>query len=280
MEHDKLTHTPQADCLAAEDTQAGTGREKDRWRFRFWRSVFREPVPRDRKGRLRIIRANFFLHLHPTQIRKHALYFRHTWCMGGIAFLLFLVEVVTGVALMFYYRPTVEHAYLDMVALREVVSLGFLREVHRWGGHAMVGAVWLHMLRVFLTGSYKPPREFNWVVGVLLLLLTMGMAFTGYLLPWDQLSLWAVTVASNMAAASPLVGHEGPGSQLLQTPWGQMITQQSDTRFILLGAPEVAEETLNRFYILHCVALPILATVLMGVHFWRVRKDGGISGPL
>lgn len=268
------------DATAEEKTEVGLRERSANLGRRIWRSIFREPVPANRRGRLRIIRANFFLHLHPAQIRKHALYFRHTWCMGGIAFLLFLVEVVTGAALMFYYRPTAEHAYLDMVALREVTSLGFLREIHRWAGHAMVVAVWLHMLRVFLTGNYKPPREFNWVVGVLLLLLTMGMAFTGYLLPWDQLSLWAVTVASNMAAASPLVGHQGPGHELLRSPWGKMVTPQSDTRFLLLGAPEVTEETLNRFYILHCVALPIIAIVLMAVHFWRVRKDGGISGPL
>jgi cytochrome b6 len=249
-------------------------------RGRLWRAIFREPLPRDRKGRLRIIRANFFLHLHPSQIRKHALQYRYTWCMGGIAFLLFVVEVVTGVLLMFYYRPTVQHAYQDMVALREVVSLGILREIHRWAGHAMLVAVWLHMLRVFMTGSYKPPREFNWVVGVVLLVLTLFMAFTGYLLPWDQLSLWAVTVATNMAGAVPLVGHEGPGHELLRTPWGPAITRQSDVRALLLGGGEIGEETLNRFYILHCVALPVLASVLMAVHFWRVRKDGGVSGPL
>ncbi len=251
-----------------------------RTRGRLWRAIFREPIPRDRKGRLRIVRANFFLHLHPTQIRKHALQYRYTWCMGGIAFLLFLVEVVSGVLLMFYYRPTTQHAYQDMVALREVISLGVLREIHRWAGHAMVVAVWLHMLRVFLTGSYKPPREFNWMIGVVLLMLTMFMAFTGYLLPWDQLSFWAVTVATNMAGAAPFVGYEGPGHELLQTPWGPAITRESDVRALLLGGGEIGEETLNRFYILHCVALPVLASVLMAIHFWRVRKDGGISGPL
>ena len=107
--------------------------------------------------------------------------------MGGVTFFLFLVETVTGVLLMFYYRPTLEWAYQDMQALRAVTSLGILRELHRWGAHAMVITVWLHMYRVFLTGSYKPPREFNWVVGVILLLLTLLLSFTGYLLPWDQL---------------------------------------------------------------------------------------------
>ena len=107
---------------------------------------------------------------------------------------------------MFYYRPTLEWAYNDILALRDVYSLGILREIHRWGAHAMVITVWLHMYRVFLTGSYKPPREFNWVVGVILLLLTLLLSFTGYLLPWDQLAIWAITVGSNMARATPVPG--------------------------------------------------------------------------
>jgi len=144
----------------------------------------------------------------------------------------------------------------------------------------MVIAVMLHMLRVFLTGSYKPPREFNWVVGVMLLVLTFLLSFTGYLLPWDQLSMWAVTVGSNMIGAAPLVGHQGPGQQALTLGGTELITPSSDVRFMLLGARSVSEQTLNRFYILHCLAIPLVAVVLMGVHFWRVRKDGGISGPL
>jgi cytochrome b6 len=172
--------------------------------------------------------------------------------MGGITFFLFLVELLSGVLLMFYYRPTIQWAYHDILDLRDVVSLGVLREIHRWGGHAMVIAVTLHTYRVFLTGSYKAPREFNWCVGVLLLVLTLLFSFTGYLLPWDQLSLWAVTVVANLAA---------------------------DAKPLLLGGQSVGEETLNRFYVLHCVALPLATVFLMGLHFWRVRKDG-ISGPL
>ena len=146
-----------------------------------------------------VMLGNFVLHLHPASIKTHALRPSFTWCMGAITFFLFLVETVTGVLLMFYYRPTVEWAYHDMLDLRDVVSLGRLREIHRWGGHAMVIAVMLHMYRVFLTGSYKPPREFNWCIGVLLLVLTLLFSFTGYLLPWDQLSMWAVTVGANLA---------------------------------------------------------------------------------
>ena len=249
-------------------------------RSQVWRSIFRHPPPVDRPNRVKVILANLILHLHPVAIQKHALRMRFTWCMGGISFFLFLFEVVTGVLLMFYYRPTIEWAYHDMLALRDVVSFGVLREMHRWGAHAMVVTVMLHMLRVFLTGSYKSPREFNWVVGVLLLVLTLLLSFTGYLLPWDQLSMWAVTVGTNMVGAAPLVGHEGPGSHLLQVGGTELITSESDVRYVLLGAKSVGEETLNRFYVLHCVALPLLAAFLMAVHFWRIRKDGGISGPL
>ena len=120
--------------------------------------------------------------------------------MGGITFLLFLILVVTGIILMFYYRPTGEYAYHDMKYLQFDVPFGMImRNMHRWGAHAMVIAVWLHMFRVFMTGSYKPPREFNWVIGVNLLVMTLMLSFTGYLLPWDQLSIWAVTVGTNMA---------------------------------------------------------------------------------
>ena len=245
-----------------------------------YKSVIRHPAPVDRRNRVAVMVTNVILHLHPVSIKQHALRPSFTWCMGGITFFLFLVETITGVLLMFYYRPTIQWAYNDMLALRDVVSLGVLREVHRWGAHAMVITVMLHMYRVFLTGSYKPPREFNWVVGVVLLLLTLLLSFTGYLLPWDQLAMWAITVGSNMARAVPLVGFEGPGQQIFTVDGIDMITSGSDTRYVLLGARVVGEETLNRFYVLHCVAIPLLAAFLMALHFWRIRKDGGISGPL
>jgi cytochrome b6 len=245
-----------------------------------WKSVFRHPMPTDRRNRVVVMLTNFFLHLHPVSVRKQGIALSYTWCMGGTTFFLFLVETVTGVLLMFYYRPTLEHAYNDILALRDVTTLGILRELHRWGAHAMVIAVWLHMYRVFLTGSYKPPREFNWVVGVLLLVLTLLLSFTGYLLPWDQLAIWAITVGSNMARATPFLGHEGPGAQLLRLGDVPLIHAADDARFALLGGTFVGEGALLRFYVLHCVGLPLGIAVLMAVHFWRVRKDGGISGPL
>jgi quinol-cytochrome oxidoreductase complex cytochrome b subunit len=238
-----------------------------------WKSIFRHPAPVDRRNRVVVMLTNFFLHLHPVSIKKQGIALSYTWCMGGITFFLFLVETITGVLLMFYYRPTLEWAYQDILGLRDVTSFGILREMHRWAAHAMVITVWLHMYRVFLTGSYKPPREFNWVIGVLL-------SFTGYLLPWDQLAIWAITVGSNMARATPVLGHEGPLQAVLNVGGIDMITSGSDARFGLLGARFVGEETLNRFYVLHCIAIPLAAAMLIAIHFWRVRKDGGISAPL
>ena len=168
----------------------------------------------------------------------------------------------------------------DIIDLGEQVPLGIMREIHRWGAHAMVLTVWLHMLRVFMTGSYKPPREFNWTVGVILMTLTMFLSFTGYLLPWDQLAIWAVTVGSNMARATPFLGNEGPGAALLAIGDINLIHVGSDVRFALLGGRFVGEATLLRFYVLHCIAIPFVAMIFMAVHFWRIRKDGGISGPL
>jgi quinol-cytochrome oxidoreductase complex cytochrome b subunit len=164
--------------------------------------------------------------------------------------------------------------FRDIIYLMNDVPFGrLLRNMHRWAAHLMIIAVWLHMFRVFLTGSYKKPREFNWCVGVVLLVLTMLLSFTGYLLPDDQLGFWAVTVGTNMARATPLLGNEGPfGAQLGMTAY-------NDVRFALLGGSIVDANALLRAYIWHCLAIPIIAATFMGVHFWRVRKDGGISGP-
>ena len=136
------------------------------------------------------------------------------------------------------------------------------------------------MFRVFMTGSYKPPREFNWVIGVILLVLTLLLSFTGYLLPWDQLAIWAITVGSNMASATPLIGIQGPGTNLLKIGDIQLVTSTNDARFGLLGGRFVGAGALLRFYVLHCVGIPLVAAFLMAVHFWRIRKDGGISGPV
>jgi quinol-cytochrome oxidoreductase complex cytochrome b subunit len=245
-----------------------------------WKSIFRHGYPDTPRNRVMAVLSNLFLHLHPVKARHSGVKMSYTWCMGGVSFFLFLNLTVTGILLMFYYRPTAEYAYYDIVALREHVPLGIMREIHRWGAHAMVIAVWLHMFRVFMTGSYKPPREFNWVIGVVLLVITLLLSFTGYLLPWDQLAMWAITVGTNMARATPFMGYEGPGASMIQIGGVHLVHGGSDIHFALLGGHFVSEATLIRFYVLHCVVVPIVAATLMAIHFWRVRKDGGISGPL
>ena len=226
-----------------------------------WRSIFRHGYPDSRKNQSLAVFTNVFLHLHPVKVRRHALAIPYTWCMGGLSFFLFLALTLTGVLLMFYYRPTTEWAYSDIKDLETVVVFGqILRNMHRWAAHGMVITVFLHMIRVFYTGSYKPPREFNWVLGTLLWVITLLLSFTGYLLPWDQLALWAITVGTNMVGSTPLIG--------------------ADILYLLRGSLEVSGNTLLRFYVLHVVGLPLLAGFLMAIHFWRIRKDGGISGPL
>ena len=215
------------------------------------------------------------LWLSAARIRQRAVRFTYTWGLGGLSFGLFMILTITGILLMFYYRPAVELAYRDMKDLEFAVSMGlFLRNLHRWSAHTMVLLVILHMVRVFLTGAYKTPREFNWGVGVVLLVLTLFLSFTGYLLPWDQLAIWAVTVGTNMASATPFLGAEGPFSSLLG------VNSANDARFALLGGTSVGANTLLRFYVMHCVAVPVVAGILMIVHFWRIRKDGFSAAPL
>jgi len=250
------------------------------YKSQVWKSFFRHGMPGSQRNRMLAMTSNVILHMHPTKMRASGVKVSYTWCMGGLSFFIFLVETVTGLLLMFYYRPTVEYAYADIMDLSEHVPLGIMRELHRWGAHAMVITVWLHMLRVFLTGSYKPPREFYWNIGVILLVLTLLLSFTGYLLPWDQLAIWAITVGTNMARATPFLGHEGPGAAMLKLGDVSLVHAGSDIRFALLGGRFVGAGALLRFYVLHCVAFPVVAGFLMAIHFWRVRKDGGISGPL
>ncbi|HET9540467.1 MAG TPA: selenite/tellurite reduction operon b-type cytochrome ExtP [Candidatus Limnocylindria bacterium] len=226
-----------------------------------WRSIFRQPYPTTSRTRALAVMNNVFLHLHPVRVKKHAVRYTYTFCLGGISFFLFLALTVTGVYLMFFYVPSIERAYQDIETIENSVAFGSLiRNMHRWAAHLMVLTVFLHMIRVFYHGAYKPPREFNWAIGVLLLFSTLWLSFTGYLLPWDQIAFWAITVGTQMATYAPLLNTE--------------------SSFILLGGIEVGQETLIRFYVMHVIAFPLIAALLMVVHFWRIRKDGGISGPV
>ena len=222
-------------------------------------SIIRVPWPTNNLERARIMFSSFFLHLHPVKSRRAALRATYTFGLGFLSFWMFLVLTITGALLMLYYIPSTELAYQSMQALATEVNFGILiRNLHKWSAEAMVLIVFLHMLRVFFTGAYRPPREFNWGIGVILIIITLLLSFTGYLLPWDQLSFWAITVGGNIGGAAPFLGDA--------------------TRSALLGAPEVGQETLIRFYVLHVLILPLVLAFLVAVHFWRVRKDG-FSGP-
>ena len=239
-----------------------------------WKSIFRHGYEDTPRNRVMMVTSNVFLHLHPAKVRRHAVRMRFTWCMGGLTFFLFLAEVVSGVLLMFYYRPTIEYAFTDIMDLREQAPFGIMREMHRWGAHAMVIAVWLHMFRVFMTGSYKPPREFNWNVGVILLVLTLLLSFTGYLLPWDQLAIWAITVGSNMARATPLLGTEGPGAAFLKLGGEQLIHVGSDARFDLGSNPLTFLLALNVGAAFHT---PLMEPARAATRRWLPGLAGGAS---
>lgn len=207
---------------------------------------------------------NLLLHWFPSKITLSSLSFRYSFWLGTISAFLFLVLTLTGVVLMFLYVPSVERAYPSIKDIEFVVSYGwFIRAVHRVAAHLMVAVVFLHMVRVFLTGAYKngtavgQNRPLNWIVGLVLLLATLLLSFTGYLLPWDQLAYWAITVGTNIARSAPVAGD-----------W---------IRFVLLGGHQIEQSALLRFYVLHCFFLPVLVLLLFSWHMWRVRKDGGLA---
>ncbi len=224
-------------------------------RSEVWRSAFRHPQLDTPRGRALQSFSNLFLHVYPVKVPGRVLRFRYSWRLGYILTVLFAITYLSGIYLMFFYTPSVASAYGDMQQLRTGIGFGQLvRNVHRWSAHLMVLVVVLHLARVFFAGAYKRPRQFNWVLGVGLLLATLGLSFSGYLLPWDQLSYWAVTVGTNLVNYVPAVG------RIL--------------RDLLLGGAQIGQATLLRFYALHVVVLPLTLTVLLALHIWRVRKDG------
>ena len=237
-------------------------RETEVWKSIFRPgSIYRQGYKDTARDRALATMNNVLYHLHPTKVKRHGLKLTYTFCLGGLSFFLFILLTLTGIFLMFFYRPTAVDAWNNVESLHTAVAFGLLvRNMHRWGAHLMVLSVFLHMARVFYTGAYKPPREFNWVVGVVLLFLTLGLSFTGYLLPWDQLAIWAVTVGTSLAGYSPFIAKQA--------------------NFLLLGGAIVSPNTLLRWYVLHVLALPFVLVIFLSVHFWRIRKDGGISGPM
>ncbi len=200
-------------------------------------------------------------HLHPRFVPESSARVSFTWCLGGLAVWMFLIELVTGALLMLHYIPTRGGAYVSIQDITHIVPYGFfIRNLHYWCGQAMVVLVVLHMLRVFLTDSFANPRHLNWVIGLTLLVGTVFVDFTGYLLVWDERSLWAWTIARNLVLTVPIVG--------------------SWTASLLFGPEAVGDAVIVRIYVWHVILWPGIMIFMMVWHFWRIRKDGGISVPL
>lgn len=237
-----------------------------------WHSIRRRgPATSDRARSLAVF-SNLFLHLHPVKVHRHTLKPSYSLGLGLLTTVFLIIITVTGILLMVYYKPTPELAYDSIKDIHFIVPTGrLIRNLHRWGAHAMVVVVFLHMARVFYTASYRSPREFNWFVGILLLALTLALSFTGYLLPWDQLAYWAITIGVNIVS-SPRELTDALGITAYFDPGGFLKT-------LVLGAHSVGGEALIRFYLLHVMVLPLILFGLLGVHFWRIRKDGGLSRP-
>ncbi len=210
------------------------------------------------------IASNFLFHAFPSKVSKASMAWNYSFWLGTISAALFFLLILSGLPLLFLYVPSVERAYQSVKDIEFVITFGsWIRAVHRIAAHGMVIAVFLHLVRVFLTGAYKngvgrgQHREWNWVLGVVMLLLTLFLSFTGYLLPWDQLAFWAVTVGTNIASSIPWIG--------------------PTVRELLIGGRTIEQATLIRFYVLHVVILPLALGVLFAYHMWRVRKDGGLA---
>lgn len=233
---------------------------------KLYNSIFRHRFDNTGLTKSKIMFSNVLLHIQPVKIHKRSVKFKTTMGLGLVTFYLFLILSVTGILLMFHYVPStaigpdgLPDAYSRMLNLRSNVFWGgFLRNMHRWAAHGMVAFVALHMLRVYLTGAHRGGREFNWVIGCILGLLTVFLSYTGYLLPWDQLAFWGVKVGTEIAKIAP-------GGAII--------------RGILLGDTDVGGEALIRFYVLHVAVLPAVMGFLIAVHFFRIRKDGGLAHP-
>lgn len=229
---------------------------------RIKRSVTRGPVvPHDDTDRKLIVVNNLILHNRPVRVDARTLRYTHTFGLGGMSTVLFGLLVATGVLLMFVYEPSPGLAYDSIVSLQSDVLFGKLvRNIHHWSANFLIAIVLLHLLRVFFTGGFYAPRQFNWVLGLLLLCCVLVSNFTGYLLPWDQLSYWAITIVTGMLGYIPLFG-------------GWLVST-------IRGGAEIGSSTLIIFYTVHTTVVPVLVIVLMAFHFWRVRRVRGVVVPL
>ncbi len=225
------------------------------------RAVMRGDPPTERPNpRYKVHVTSFLFHIRPKFYQRASTWFTHTFRLGFFTSLFFFIEVITGLVLMIYYVPSVAEAYGSVVKIVSEVPFGSVwRDLHRLGAEAMVAFTALHMLRTYLTGSYKKERSFTWLTGVVLLLITLALSFTGYLLPWDQLAYWAVTIGTSMFEAAPLVG--------------------TQLNLLLRGAPDIGANGLLRFYLGHVVLLPLLAILVISIHYYKVSREHGISLP-
>lgn len=236
------------------------------------RTAFRGGKPTTDRTRSTFVFGNVFLHIQSVRTHRWSLRWATTWGLGIASFAAFGITLVTGVLLMFYYKPHPTAAYESIKDIAFVVPTGnFIRNIHRWAANVMVITVILHMARAFYTAAYRAPRQFNWLVGMALLVLTLGLSFTGYLLPWDQLAYWAITIGANIAQ-SPREVTDALGVTASFDPGGL-------NKLLLLGSDTVGEEALIRFYLLHVMILPLALAAVLAVHFWRIRKDGGLVRP-
>ena len=228
------------------------------------RAMFRGDPPIEKPNpRYKVFTNAFFAHIRPRYYEKSSTKFTHTFGLGYLSAFTFLIETITGLILMVWYIPEQDQAYQSMVQIISDVPFGqLMRDIHRVGAELMVIFVALHMFRVYLTGSFKHPRQFTWVTGVVLLIITLGLSYSGYLLPWDQLAYWAVTIGTSMAKSAPPKEIMGYISNLL-----------------LRGGDTIAQSGLLRFYLLHVILLPLLAIVFISVHYYRISRLHGISLP-
>ena len=223
------------------------------------REMFRGEPPGRPNPRYKVHNVSFWFHMKPRWYPKSVTKFSYTLALGWFSAFLAIVLGITGFILMFFYTPSTRLAYYDILNLIGNVPFGLLlRNLHRLGAELMVAVVMLHMVRVYFTGSYKQPRSFNWTVGIVLLLVTWLFSYSGYLLPWDQLAYWAVTIGTSMVESIPVIGTE---------------LQQ-----LLLGSASVGQAALIRFYALHVIVLPLALIFLFGVHYHKVVRQG-ISKP-
>ncbi len=228
---------------------------------RILQSIFPHPlIPKTDPERKRFLIKNLILHFRPPTVPEKTLRFTLTWGLGGMAALLVLLQMGTGLMLKFVYEPVPMTAYTSIQTMQQDVVFGqLIRNIHHWCANLLVLIAFLHMLRVFFTGAFHPPRQFNWIIGLGLFSLVLFANFTGYLLPYDQLAYWAVTVSTGMLEYIP-----GIGIHLQE---------------LVRGGSEIGSVTLRIFFAIHTAIVPGALILLMAFHFWRIRRARGLVIP-